>query len=149
MAEPWSRMTLRWPERVRALGNYGSRKKYLNEVRGVNSRLDPLQAAVLRVKLQHLDEWNQRRRKIAALPGSIGRNSRSGVAARGRGRRCGVARFRDPASAARLAGTPVGTGGDRDADSLSRAAAFFGGVSRCRLRARVLSRLRSASRPRN
>jgi dTDP-4-amino-4,6-dideoxygalactose transaminase len=53
--------------RIRALGNYGSRKKYLNEVRGVNSRLDPLQAAVLRVKLQYLEEWNRRRRKIAEL----------------------------------------------------------------------------------
>jgi dTDP-4-amino-4,6-dideoxygalactose transaminase len=53
--------------RIRALGNYGSRKKYFNEVRGVNSRLDPLQAAVLRVKLQHLDEWNRRRRQIAQL----------------------------------------------------------------------------------
>lgn len=53
--------------RVRALGNYGSRKKHVNEVRGVNSRLDPLQAAVLRVKLLRLDEWNQRRRKIAGV----------------------------------------------------------------------------------
>ncbi len=53
--------------RIRSLGNYGSRNKHLNEVRGVNSRLDPLQAAVLRVKLTHLEEWNQRRRKIAAL----------------------------------------------------------------------------------
>ena len=53
--------------RIRALGNYGSRKKHLNEVRGVNSRLDALQAAVLRMKLQHLNEWNRRRRKIAEL----------------------------------------------------------------------------------
>jgi dTDP-4-amino-4,6-dideoxygalactose transaminase len=52
-------------ERIRVLGNYGSREKYSNEVRGVNSRLDPLQAAVLRVKLKYLDEWNQRRRGIA------------------------------------------------------------------------------------
>lgn len=52
-------------DRVRLIGNYGSRKKYLNEVRGMNSRLDPLQAAILRVKLQHLDEWNDRRRAIA------------------------------------------------------------------------------------
>lgn len=52
-------------ERVRLLGNYGSRKKYVNEVRGVNSRLDPLQAAVLRAKLKYLDEWNQRRLEIA------------------------------------------------------------------------------------
>jgi dTDP-4-amino-4,6-dideoxygalactose transaminase len=52
-------------ERIRVLGNYGSRQKYSNEVRGVNSRLDPLQAAVLRVKLKYLDEWNQRRLEIA------------------------------------------------------------------------------------
>jgi len=51
--------------RIRALGNYGSRKKHVNEVRGVNSRLDPLQAAVLRVKLPRLDEWKRRRRQIA------------------------------------------------------------------------------------
>lgn len=53
--------------RIRALGNYGSRKKHLNEMRGVNSRLDPLQAAVLRVKLRHLDAWNRRRGQIAEL----------------------------------------------------------------------------------
>jgi len=52
-------------ERIRMLGNYGSRKKHLNDVRGVNSRLDPLQAAVLRVKLKYLDQWNQRRREVA------------------------------------------------------------------------------------
>jgi dTDP-4-amino-4,6-dideoxygalactose transaminase len=54
-------------DRIRVLRNYGSRVKYVNEVEGVNSRLDPLQAAVLRVKLAHLDEWNARRRQIAAL----------------------------------------------------------------------------------
>jgi len=52
-------------DRVRVLRNYGSRTKYLNEVKGHNSRLDPLQAAFLRVKLKHLDEWNLRRRRIA------------------------------------------------------------------------------------
>lgn len=52
-------------ECIRMLGNYGSREKYSHEARGVNSRLDPMQAAVLRVKLEHLDEWNQRRREIA------------------------------------------------------------------------------------
>lgn len=53
-------------DRIRALRNYGSRVKYVNEVQGVNSRLDPLQAAILRVKLKHLDTWNERRRAIAA-----------------------------------------------------------------------------------
>ena len=53
-------------ERIRVLRNYGSRVKYVNELRGFNSRLDPLQAAVLRVKLAHLDDWNARRKVIAA-----------------------------------------------------------------------------------
>ena len=52
-------------DKVRVLANYGSRIKYHNEVKGVNSRLDELQAAFLRVKLAKLDEWNQRRRLIA------------------------------------------------------------------------------------
>ncbi len=53
-------------DRVRVLRNYGSRVKYVNEVQGYNSRLDPLQAAILRVKLRHLDAWNARRRELAA-----------------------------------------------------------------------------------
>ncbi len=53
-------------DRLRMLQNYGSRVKYVNEVRGYNSRLDPIQAAVLRVKLKHLDEWNARRTEIAS-----------------------------------------------------------------------------------
>ncbi len=52
-------------ERIRMLGNYGSRTRYVHELAGMNSRLDPIQAAVLRVKLRHLDAWNARRRLIA------------------------------------------------------------------------------------
>jgi dTDP-4-amino-4,6-dideoxygalactose transaminase len=51
--------------RIRALGNYGSTAKYVSPVRGVNSRLDPIQAAVLRAKLKRLDDWNSRRRDLA------------------------------------------------------------------------------------
>ena len=51
--------------RIRMLRNYGSQKKYVNEVQGFNSRLDPIQAAILRVKLQYLDTWNDRRRRLA------------------------------------------------------------------------------------
>lgn len=47
--------------------NYGSEKKYYNAIKGVNSRLDEIQAAVLRVKLKYLDEWNLRRNAIAGL----------------------------------------------------------------------------------
>jgi dTDP-4-amino-4,6-dideoxygalactose transaminase len=54
-------------DRVRTLRNYGSKKRYYNETIGFNSRLDELQAAFLRVKLRYLDEWNQRRAKIAAV----------------------------------------------------------------------------------
>jgi len=53
-------------DRVRVLRNYGSRRKYYNEVLGVNSRLDPIHAAVLAAKLPYLDEWNARRRVLAA-----------------------------------------------------------------------------------
>lgn len=54
-------------DRIRVLRNYGSRVKYVNEVRGFNSRLDPLQSAVLRVKLRLLDDWNGRRKRLAAM----------------------------------------------------------------------------------
>lgn len=50
---------------LRRLRNYGSTQKYHHQEQGVNSRLDPLQAAILRVKLGRLDEWNSRRRALA------------------------------------------------------------------------------------
>lgn len=51
---------------IRALANYGSQKKYVNQYQGLNSRLDEIQAAVLSVKLKYLDAENQERQKIAA-----------------------------------------------------------------------------------
>lgn len=51
--------------KIRTLRNYGSSKKYVHEAQGYNSRLDPIQAAVLRVKLAVLDDWNARRAEVA------------------------------------------------------------------------------------
>ena len=52
---------------VRALGNYGSTKKYVHDYQGCNSRIDELQAAMLDVKLRYLDTENNRRKEIASL----------------------------------------------------------------------------------
>lgn len=52
-------------EIVRALGNYGSKQKYINEYQGLNSRMDEIQAAFLSVKLKYLDSENEKRREIA------------------------------------------------------------------------------------
>jgi dTDP-4-amino-4,6-dideoxygalactose transaminase len=54
-------------ERVRLLREYGWRDRYVSHLKGFNSRLDELQAAVLRVKLRYLDVWNKRRRCLADL----------------------------------------------------------------------------------
>ena len=53
--------------RVRLLRQYGWKEHYISSARGINSRLDELQAGILRVKLRHLDEWNLRRRQLAGL----------------------------------------------------------------------------------
>lgn len=52
-------------ELARMLQNHGSRKKYYHEMLGYNSRLDEMQAAILRIKLPHVDAWNNTRRKLA------------------------------------------------------------------------------------
>jgi dTDP-4-amino-4,6-dideoxygalactose transaminase len=58
-------------ERIRRLGNYGQRVKYEHEFVGTNSRLDTIQAAILRVKLRHLDAWNNSRASRAATYDSL------------------------------------------------------------------------------
>lgn len=58
-------------ETVRALGNYGSERKYVFGYRGLNSRIDEIQAAVLAAKLPYLDAENARRREIAAIYSTI------------------------------------------------------------------------------
>jgi len=52
-------------EKVRLLRNYGQRVKYAHEVKGCNSRLDAIQAAILAIKLPHLEEWNRQRQRHA------------------------------------------------------------------------------------
>lgn len=51
-------------DRLRVLGNYGSQRKYVHHVQGLNSRMDSMQAAVLSIKLKYLDAWNERRRRL-------------------------------------------------------------------------------------
>jgi dTDP-4-amino-4,6-dideoxygalactose transaminase len=57
--------------RMRLLRNYGERERYYHTIKGFNSRLDELQAAVLRVKLKRLDDWNSARRQRAKLYDSL------------------------------------------------------------------------------
>jgi dTDP-4-amino-4,6-dideoxygalactose transaminase len=71
-------------EQTRMLRQYGWRRKYVSEVHSTVSRMDELQAAVLRVKLRHLDAWNAARRRLAAryrsrLPASVSLPPEDGV----------------------------------------------------------------------
>jgi dTDP-4-amino-4,6-dideoxygalactose transaminase len=59
---------------LKMLRNYGEEERYYHSIEGFNSRLDEIQAAILRAKLPHLDRWNQRRREIAARFSRLIRN---------------------------------------------------------------------------
>ncbi|MFC1577268.1 DegT/DnrJ/EryC1/StrS family aminotransferase [Candidatus Omnitrophota bacterium] len=54
-------------DKARMLREYGQRKRYFHVMKGINSRMDEIQAAVLKVKLSYLDEWNRKRAKLAAI----------------------------------------------------------------------------------
>ncbi|GAB5046827.1 DegT/DnrJ/EryC1/StrS family aminotransferase [Thermodesulfovibrio sp. TK110] len=58
---------LKVAERIRILRNHGSRGRYLHETIGFNSRLDEIQAGILRIKMKHIEEYNEQRRKKASL----------------------------------------------------------------------------------
>jgi len=58
---------IHFAKKLKSLRNYGSKEKYKNDEKGFNNRLDPLQAAFLRVKLKYLDGWNDRRQKIVNI----------------------------------------------------------------------------------
>jgi dTDP-4-amino-4,6-dideoxygalactose transaminase len=58
-------------DRINRRANHGRKSKYLHDVQGSNSRLDTLQAAILRAKLPHLAEWNAARRAVAARYGAL------------------------------------------------------------------------------
>lgn len=62
-------------EKIELLRNYGQTKKYHHKIIGFNSRLDEIQAAILRVKLRKLDKWNESRRRIAKLYGELLQNA--------------------------------------------------------------------------
>lgn len=66
-------------ERIRLLRNYGQKVKYVHTMKGYNSRLDTVQAAILRVKLRHLARWNDQRRAAAALYAELLAGTRLGL----------------------------------------------------------------------
>jgi len=65
----------RLSEKIWLLRNYGQKQRYYHSIKGFNSRLDELQAAVLRVKLKYLDKWNAKRRSIAIMYDDLLRDS--------------------------------------------------------------------------
>ena len=136
-------------ERLRVLRNYGSKVKYVNLERGFNSRLDEMQAALLRVKLPRLDAWNERRRRLAARYD----DKLAGIPGLGLPR---VPQWAEPVwhlyvvrtRAPRRADRGPRQGRHRLADPLSDPAAPAGGLRRSRSRQRCLSARRDSGRDR-
>ena len=71
-------------EKIRMLRYVGQRVKFIHEVIGFQDRLDEIQAAMLSVKLRHLDDWNNRRRKIAAIYDEMLKDTPAAIAVCGR-----------------------------------------------------------------
>jgi dTDP-4-amino-4,6-dideoxygalactose transaminase len=66
-------------EKIRLLRNYGQKVKYVHTIKGLNSRLDTIQAAILRIKLKHLALWNRKRVEAAARYSEVLKRSRLGL----------------------------------------------------------------------
>ena len=66
---------LKIANKIRLLSNYGSKKKYLHDTLGFNSRLDPIQASILSIKIKYLHKWNAHRKKLAKIYSSYFENS--------------------------------------------------------------------------
>ena len=113
---------------LRMLRHHGSRQTYLHERVGWNSRLDELQAAVLRVKLRHLEGFNEARRAVAqALPREAGRRERD-AAGRARARHARLPPVHHPQRAARRDPRGADQGRHRQLGVLSDAAAPAAGL---------------------
>ena len=130
-------------DRIRTLRNYGSKKKYHNDCQGYNSRMDELQAAFLRVKLRRLDEWNARRRAVAArYLSELERNDRVEIALRPRMGGAGLAPLCVAPSPSRRAPSLSGRSWHWHADSLSNTSAPVRSLCKSRLEAGRLSHCR-------
>ena len=130
-------------ERLRMLRNYGARQKYDSELLGWNSRLDPLQAAVLGVKLAKLDEWNTRRRRVAArYHEALADLALAAASARGRMGGARLSPLRGQGAVPGRACAPLGRGIHRNGNSLPHPALPPAGVPPARSCGRWLSRAR-------
>ena len=116
-------------EMIRVLRNYGSEKRYHNKVIGTNSRLDELQAGLLRVRLSHMEEITQEREKLAERytkglddPGIILPESRIGT-------RFGMASVCDQIQGTGCVAGILEAEWNRDDGTLSNSASFSGSIS--------------------
>ena len=125
-------------DRLRVLRNYGQQRKNHHVEVGFNRRLDTLQAAILRVKLRHLDAWNKARRAVASLYDEL-LPERGGQADRRQRRGAGLASLSHPGRETR---SPCGIPGaerHRDRDPLPSSRSPPGRVQGARIRSRVAS----------
>ena len=142
-AARWSPATRQLAEKVSLLRNYCQKVKYVHTMKGFNSRLDTMQAAILRVKLKHLRNWNDQRRAAAARYGQLLAGTEARVAQSRAMGQSNLASLRG--SNARSGRAAKGAGGSRHfaRHSLSSSRSPAGGLSRSRIQARQFPGCRS------